>query len=304
MSKLFNALSKTKGDIASFLLPVIDRAGTPDQPAGEPEEVGATLHLPQEMYVPEPVAPPETQHGLTEQIDVTRLERLAFYTDPAGIAADRFRLLRTRLREFWTAGKLKSLLITSPLPGDGKSTTALNLATALTEDGTRRVLLIDADLHRGSLQEQLGISAHAGLSECLQGGLDPIPLTCFIEPLGWYLLSAGEVHPSSPTELLQPPELSGLFQRLASEFDWIVIDCPPVLSLSDAVALKSHVDGILLVARAGCTPGKAVEDAISLLGKRHVLGLVLNGIEDSDQPYSAYHRYYHSRRPAPRKTSD
>jgi len=301
MSKLFDALNKTKGDIASFLLPVVDRAGSPGD---EPRDVPIAVPLQHDLRITEPVTPAEKKQFCTEQINARNLKRLAFYNEPESIAADRFRLLRMRLREFWTAGKLKRLLITSPFPGDGKSTTALNLATALTEDGTRRVLLIDADLHRGSLTKELGIAPSAGLSECLQDGRDPISLIRFIEPLGWYLLSCGAFQPSSPTELLHPPELSGLFQRLAAEFDWIVVDCPPVLSLSDAVALKNHVDGILLVARAGCTPAKAIEDAISLVGKRHVIGMVLNGIEDSDQPYSAYHRYYDSRRPAPQATSD
>lgn len=301
MSKLFDALSKTKGDIASLLLPVVDRAGNP---ADEPGDVPLTVPARQDLRITEPVTHAEPKYVYTEQIDTRRLKRLASYNEPASIAADRFRLLRMRLRESWTAGKLKSILITSPLPGDGKSTTALNLATALTEDKTRRVLLIDADLHRGSLYEQLGIPAYAGLSECLQDGQDPIPLTRFIEPLGWYLLSSGNSQPNNPTELLHAPELSRLFERLALEFDWIVVDCPPVLSLSDAIALKNHVDGILLVARAGCTPAKAIEDAISMVGKRQVLGVVLNGVEDSDQPYSAYHRYYRSQRSASRATSD
>ena len=98
---------------------------------------------------------------------------------------------------------------------------------------------------------------------------------------------------SSPTELLQPQELSTLFQKLSSQFDWIVVDSPPVLPLSDAVALRQHLDGSLLVARAGSTSAKAVEDAIALLGRRHIIGLILNGIEKFDSAYSAY---YHNHR--------
>ena len=80
----------------------------------------------------------------------------------------RFRLLRMRLRDCWAAGKLKSVLVTSPCPGEGKSTTALNLATALAEERTRTVLLVDGDLHRGSLNNQLVLDPHVGLAECLQ----------------------------------------------------------------------------------------------------------------------------------------
>ena len=83
--------------------------------------------------------------------------------------------------------------------------------------------------------------------------------------------------PGSPTELLQPQELSSLFQKLSSQFDWIVVDSPPILPLSDAVALRQHIDGTLLVAMAGSTPSKAVDEAIALLGRKHILGLILNG---------------------------
>ena len=89
--------------------------------------------------------------------------RVVFHTDPTSAAADKFRLLRMRLRECWAAGQLKSVLITSPLPGEGKSTTALNLATALAEERTRTVLLVDGDLHRGSLNHQLALEPHVGL---------------------------------------------------------------------------------------------------------------------------------------------
>jgi tyrosine-protein kinase Etk/Wzc len=112
-----------------------------------------------------------------------------------------------------------------------------------------------------------------------------------VEPLGWHFLSAGERNAGSPTESLQPQELSDLFQKLSVQFDWIIVDSPPILPLSDAVALRQHLDGTLLVARAGATPAKAVNDAIALLGKKHILGLILNGVEKLNQPYSSYDEY-------------
>jgi Mrp family chromosome partitioning ATPase len=109
---------------------------------------------------------------------------------------------------------------------------------------------------------------------------------------------------SSPTELLQPQELSTLFQKLSSQFDWIVVDSPPVLPLSDAIALRQHLDGSLLVARAGATSAKAVEEAIALLGRRHILGNILNGIETLEQPYRAYSQYQrNARSTSPAKNS-
>jgi tyrosine-protein kinase Etk/Wzc len=184
-------------------------------------------------------------------------------------------------------------LITSALPQDGKTTIALNLATALAEQHAGRVLLIDADLHRGWVEEQLGLPRDTGLSECLSGALTSQPVLRRVAPLGWHLLARGKTV-SNPTELLQAQKFSALLRTLTPQFDWILVDSPPVLSLTDAVALSQVVDGTLLVARAGSTPIKAVEDAVSLLGQKHIVGMVLNGIDKQHQPYSKYSTYYHS----------
>lgn len=284
MSKIFDALSKAQGEAAAFVLPLIDEAGT----AGSGANRRANFDVPQSFHQPSALRP-EPKQLQVEEVQVKNFGRIAVHTDPAGAAADKFRLLRMRLRDCWAAGKLKSVLVTSPLPGEGKSTTALNLATALAEERKRTVLLIDADLHRGSLNNQLGLHPHVGLAECLQSRLNPFSAIRRVEPLGWYFLSSGQLTIDSPTSLLQPQELSTLFQQLSSQFDWIVVDSPPVLPLSDAVALRQHVDGSLLVARAGSTSVKAVEDAIALLGRRHLIGLILNGIEKLNRPYSAYY---------------
>lgn len=217
--------------------------------------------------------------------------RIVFHTDPRSPGADRFRFLRMRLRELWNAGKLSTLLITSPLPGDGKSTIALNLATALAEQGKRAVLLVEADLHHPSITQQLGIQTQAGLAECLEHGLNPMSSVRRIEPLGWYLLSSGEPR-SNPTELLQSESVSTIMQELSANFDWILIDSPPVMPLTDALSLARHADASLLVARAGRTPRQAIEQTVKLLGNEHVLGMLLNGVEGLNRIYSKYYGYY------------
>lgn len=215
--------------------------------------------------------------------------RVAYYTDPASPGADRFRLLRMRLRNLWAAGKLRSLLISSPLPQEGKTTVALNLATALTEQGAKKVLLLDADLHRTSAERYLGLIGEGGLAECLQGGLDPITALRRVEPFGWYFLPGGSCALRNATDLLQPQRFSTLLQKLTPHFDWILVDSPPVLPLTDSLSMSQAVDGTLLVARAGVTPNKTIEDAIRLLGRRQVLGLVLNGVDNNKRTYSSYH---------------
>jgi capsular exopolysaccharide synthesis family protein len=220
------------------------------------------------------------------------LGRIVCHTEPSSPGADKFRLLRMGLRNLRNTGKLKTLLITSPVPQDGKTTVALNLSTVLADRGTKRVLLIDADLHRGSICKQLGIDVEAGLAECLAGAMNPRSAIRRVEPLGWYFLSPGRLRVANPTELLRPQDISILLQNISSDFDWIVVDAPPVLPLTDSLSLAHAIDGSLLVARAGRTPSKAIEDAIKLLGRKHIVGLVLNGLERTDQPYSGYSNYY------------
>jgi capsular exopolysaccharide synthesis family protein len=214
--------------------------------------------------------------------------RLVYFTDPYSPGADRFRLLRMILRELWTAGKLKSLLVTSSLPQDGKSTVALNLVTALAEGGKRNVLLIEADLHRPSIGANLGIAPRPGLAECLEVGLDPLSAIQRLEPLNWYLLAAGQAD-LNPTELLQAEALGGVMQTLSPLFDWIIIDSPPITPLTDALSLARHTSATLLVAREGETPRRSLEKSIALLGKQRVLGVVLNGVDGLDQLYSGYY---------------
>src|SRR5215471_9925690 len=149
----------------------------PGQPA-EPPQSG-TLHAapaagPQPVPVPVPIPvreerPPEFP---VEQAQIRPEARLVYHTDPGSPAADRFRFLRMRLREFAKTGKLKKLLITSPIAGDGKSTAVLNLATALSERGKRKVLVLEADLHRGAIAEMLKLRSWPGLSECLTGDVE------------------------------------------------------------------------------------------------------------------------------------
>jgi len=210
--------------------------------------------------------------------------RLICHTDPRSAAADRFRYLRMLLREPWSAGKLKKLLIAGALAHDGKSTITMNLATVLADRGKHSVLVVEADLHYPSLAKALQINPLAGLAECLTGGIAPLSAVRRIEPLGWYLLQAGEPR-KNPTELLQTPSFGQILRTLSGVFDWILIDSPPVVPITDTLLLQQHADASLLVVRAGQTQRAAVEQAVTLLGKKHILGVVLNGVERSPHPY-------------------
>ena len=218
--------------------------------------------------------------------------QLFFHSDPRGFPADQIRLLRLRLRECRAVAPLQSIAITSPLPEEGKSTVALNLAAALAEDRQQSVLLIDADLHERALSCRMGAQNTPGLSQCLGEDLHPLGALLRIEPLGCYFLPAGSAYPN-PTSLMTKHSLTSLVKEVSAICDWIIFDTPPVLLLTDALSLGHHVDGSLLVAKADSTPVKAVEEGVSLIGRTNLVGIVLNGVEDVRHRRYQQSKYYH-----------
>jgi capsular exopolysaccharide synthesis family protein len=227
----------------------------------------------------------------TEVSPVSRESRIVMHTDPRSAGADRFRLVQIRLTSLQASRKLKSLLITSPLPGDGKSTVSLNLATGLSEEGKRPVLLLEADVHRPTLVKKLGLNPWPGLTESFNNKSDPMLAIRRIDPLGFYFLPAG--HPvEDDSNLLQSDFASQLIKSLCSSFfSWVLIDCPPTTPVADILVLRGQADATLLVARAGQTPREAIEESIRNLGRDHILGIILNGVEGLDRTYSRYYGY-------------
>jgi capsular exopolysaccharide synthesis family protein len=226
-----------------------------------------------------------------EHVEIEESSRLVLFTDPRSPGADRFRYLRMRLRELRDVTKLQTLVITSALPQDGKSTVAMNLATALTERGKRGVLLIEGDLHNPSVAERLRIQKRPGLSECLETGADVVSCLRRVDPLGWYLLQAGTPM-ANPTEMLQSDSLPVVLQTLSAYFEWILIDSPPVAPLSDAVVLSRQADATLLVVRADHTPRDMVKTALALLGTKRPVAIILNGAKALNRLYAKYPQYY------------
>ena len=228
-----------------------------------------------------------------ESAEILPETRLVFHTDARSPTADRFRFLRMRLRELGASGKLKTILITSPLPHDGKSTICLNLATALAEGGKKNVLVIEADLHQPALNGKLRLKSWAGLAECLEGTVDPRSAIRRIDPLNWFLLPAGGAR-ANASELLQTAALAGVMNVLVQHFDWILVDSPPVLPLSDATSLTRYADATLLVARADQTGREAIDETIAKIGRPRIVGIVLNGVGSFDRSYSKYYKSYYS----------
>jgi capsular exopolysaccharide synthesis family protein len=226
-----------------------------------------------------------------QTVEIRPESRIVAHTDPRGPTADRLRFLRLRLNQVWSAEKFKRLLVTSPLPHDGKSTIALNLAVTLAEEGKRTVLLLDGDLHRATVSRELGLAGGQGIADCLESDKDPCSMVRRIDPLGFYFLPAGNPR-GNPSELLQRGPLSTMMESLSPHFDWMIIDSPPVTPLTDALSWKERADATLLTVRAGRTPTHAAEEALNLLGRKHVFAIILNAVEGLENVYKKYYKTY------------
>ncbi len=210
--------------------------------------------------------------------------------------AESFRQLRTNLQFANVSGEAHTVLITSSLPGEGKSTTATNLAISLAQAG-RSVCLIDADLRRPMINEYLGLDRNAGLTSALIGEVDVNDLLQAWGEDNLYVLTSGQI-PPNPSELLGSEEMRNLISRLEQAFDSVIIDAPPLLPVTDAAVLSQHVGGVVLVVGSHKVRQQDVLKslgALSMVGSK-VLGVVLNRLPTKG-PDAYTYSYYSSEDP-------
>lgn len=214
------------------------------------------------------------------------------------IGMEEFRTLRSRLYHIRERKPIKTILVGSALPGEGKTYVAANLAQVLARQRGRRTLLIDGDLRRPRLQECFGAEAAPGLSDYLRGEKD-FDAIMQLGPLdGLYFVPAG-THVSNPAELIANGRLKQLIESASAMFDWIIIDTAPVVPVSDSVVLASCCDGILLVVQASQTTFEFAQRGVQEFGGVPVLGVVLNEVD----PRSGYSSYQYQYRKTPGKES-
>jgi capsular exopolysaccharide synthesis family protein len=207
------------------------------------------------------------------------------------IIAESYRNIRTSLLLAQAEKHPQIILVTSPSPGEGKTATSLNLAIALAQDG-HSVLLVDGDMRKGICSERLGLKNHRGLSNVLTGGLSlrdciqqtPVPSLS--------LLSRG-VTPPNPSELLGSRKMTQILNELREQFEFIVMDSPPVIGISDAAILSVIADGVLLIFNGQTTSTAYAQKAVERLDSVHarMLGVVLNAVNLDDPHYAYYHSY-------------
>jgi protein-tyrosine kinase len=205
-----------------------------------------------------------------------------------GAKSEVFRTLRTRLYQIRAVQPLRTLLVTSALPGDGKTFVTSNLAYSISRQRERRTLLIDADLRLSNLHTPIGAERSPGLSDYLTGNADEVDVLQRGREENLFLISGGKLAPN-PTELLSNGKLEQLLARMSTIFDWILIDSPPVIPVSDANIVAKMCDGILMVVRSGSTPFDLAQKACDGFQDRPLLGVVLN----RTNPKEGYGGYYY-----------
>lgn len=215
--------------------------------------------------------------------------------------AEAFRQLRTNLQFANVARHGKTILVTSSLPGEGKSTTATNLAIALAQAG-QSVCLIDADLRRPMISEYLGLEREAGLTTALVGTLDVGELLQAWGEDNLYVLTSGQI-PPNPSELLGSDEMQALVSRLEASFDAVVIDAPPLLPVTDAAVLSQHVGGVVVVVGVQKLKQQELEKSLSALTlvNATVLGVILNRLPVKGPDSYSYSYYTSQPRPSGKK---
>src|ERR1035437_2273045 len=186
---------------------------------------------------------------------------------------------------------LKTLLVTSALPKEGKSFTAANLAQVIVRQHGRRALLIDGDLRGPRLHLSLGTAAGPGLSEYLQGKNDEFSIMQRGPMENLFFIPSG-TGIEDPAELVGNGRLKILLQRVEPLFDWIIVDSPPAVPVSDASVLAKACDGVLMVVRSNITPVDMARRARQEFPDDSLVGVVLNGANGDAMPYTRY--YYDS----------
>jgi capsular exopolysaccharide synthesis family protein len=212
---------------------------------------------------------------------------------PKSPISEAYRTLRTNIQFSSFDEKVKTIVVTSSGPGEGKTTTSSNLAVSLAGGG-HKTILIDCDQRKPNVHKVFNLSNHTGLSNLLIGETSFDESIHKTEVENLYVLTAG-TRPPNPSELLASIKMQRLFTSLKEKFDYIILDTPPVIMVTDAQILSKYADGCLLVVASGEADKNAAVKAKELLEKVNakILGVVLNKIDTSKNGYYEYYYHYY-----------
>jgi len=265
----------------------------------QPSEIASKAESGQTPFMPawsvaDGTHPPAMQPGqrLAHPVDArpvgfaaTWRDRLAMAPDGNPALVEQFRRLAATLHHARQASGLRSVMVTSAMPGDGKTLTAVNLALVLAESYNYNVLLLDADLRRPSIPSVVDAMPGSGLSEALRASKEQRLALVSLTPR-LTLLPAGQPI-SNSIEALTSPRMRAILEEASARFDWVIIDAPPLGPTADARLLTQMVGGTLFVIHAAQTQYADVQKALDAVGTERLLGVVLNGV--SEQPRDGYY---------------
>src|SRR5271167_2829438 len=319
MSRIYEALQKAESERNSDRREPELRVPEQPVPAGmgaatalaEPEDtLLSPSSFPETPIVPALYSP---ELSGTEPLDLSTIPlrpwALSLSQLPAllerGPAVEQFRSLRSRIFELRDISPLKTILISSGLPQEGKSFISTNLALSLARHKNSKVLLIDGDMRRYTLHQILGCESHPGLADYLAGKASAVEVMQRPEMPQAAKAGAAQALPNltfiaggnggdKAADLSGSPRFKELIQLASPHFDWIIVDSSPVLPVSDAVNLARSCDGVLLVARGGVTKFPVAQRAQSELKASNILGFVLNAVEDVPH-VGGYYGYYNAK---------
>ena len=206
---------------------------------------------------------------------------------PKSIDAEAYRSLRSNIEYSSFDDEYRAIVVTSSVPGEGKSTTSGNLALSLAQSGNK-VLLVDCDMRKPSIHKKFKISNISGTAELL------LRKESFEDVANFYnenltIITAGKI-PPNPSEMLSSRAMTAFIKEMKEEFKYIILDTPPLQAVTDAQVLSTKADGVLLVVRAGSTKREMVLNSVDLIKKVHgkIIGTVLNGVENKKNNYYYY----------------
>jgi capsular exopolysaccharide synthesis family protein len=217
--------------------------------------------------------------------------RLVSLLSRSSFEAEQYRVLRHQLEQLHKKAGVRVVAVTSPAVGDGKTTTAINLAGAFAQSPDTRVLLIDADLRRPAVAAKLGMGDSGGPG-LIGAILEPYEVQIAARqrpPFNLGVLPAGRA-PQLPYELLRSPRLAEILEEARAEYDFVILDTPPVLLVPDCRVIERLVDGLLMVVSAHRTPRRLLGEALKVVDQTKLIGIVFN---NDDRPLSGYYKRYY-----------
>lgn len=281
MGKFFEALKKSQKDDAPGVPQPIPRTNDREASVKKVESLKldpGTARRVREM-------PPIRQDGMDT--------RLQHFLEPDSVAAECFKMLRTKLLTTNAKSRPRSIMVTSPQPLDGKSTVSVNLAIHLAMGLNEHVVLVDCDLRRPTLHRLLGVNSDLGLCQYLEEGTSVAPflLKTNIDKLTF--LPAGKT-PRNPSELLSSDKMKQLVEELKSRYPdrYIVFDATPAEGAAETTSLSHMMDTVLLVVRSGKTARDRILKAVENIGRERILGVVFNASPETLRDYNYYYGHY------------